>query len=101
LCRTIGRLYLGRVYVANLAEKLLDRIKGKVYAAQVGKLHKLNGKHVERDGVTFLVTKVDWRRGKITVSDTGTPLNQTTEFNIKSFLSKAVTILREEEKKNV
>jgi hypothetical protein len=52
---------------------------------------------VERDGVTFLVTKVDWRRGKIQVSDTETPLKQTSEFNIKSFLSRAVTILRDKE----
>jgi len=83
--------------VDNLAARLLKRIKGKVYAAQVGKLHKLKGKHVDRDGTTFLVTGVDWRNGKITVSDTATPLKQTTTFNIKSFLSKAVTILREEE----
>lgn len=83
--------------MTNLALKLADRIKGKVYAAQVGLLHKLAGKYVERNGVTFLVTKVDWRNGKIVVSDTATPLKQTTTFNIKSFLGKAVTILREEE----
>lgn len=83
--------------MADLAGKLMDRIRGRVYAAQVGKLHSLRGKYVERDGVTFLVTAVDWRRGHITVSDTKTPLKQTTRFGIKSFLSKAVAVLREVE----
>lgn len=72
------------------AEKLLLGLKAQVFKSQASKLQTLKDKYVVRSGVTFLVTGIDWRKGKIEVSDTKTPLNQKTTFSIKSFLSKAV-----------
>jgi hypothetical protein len=81
----------------DASERLFNKLRSSVYAAQVGKVHKLKGRYVERDGVTFLVVSVDWRGGKVVVSDTKTPLKQRTTFSIKSFLSKSVTVLDEVE----
>jgi len=68
-----------------------------VFSKQAEKVHRLKGKHVERDGKIFLITKVDWRRGKITASDLKTPIDQVTKFSIRSFLSKSVTVLDDAE----
>lgn len=83
--------------MVDVSEKLANKIRSVVYAAQVKKVHSLKGRYVERDGVTFLIVKVDWKKGRLTVSDTKTPLKQTTQFSTKAFLSKAITILDEEE----
>jgi len=82
----------------DLAENLANKIRSAVYASQVKKVHSLKGRYVERDGVTFLITEVNWKKGKLTVSDTKTPLKQTTQFSIKAFLSKAITVLDEDVK---
>jgi len=82
----------------NLARNLFSDLREKVFSAQVGKVHRLKGKHVVRDGVTFWVKSVDWRRGKVVVSDVKTPLKRTTTFSIRSFLSKAVEVLEPKRK---
>lgn len=76
--------------MAGISNKLADRIKGLAFQAQVGKVHRLKGKYVRRDGIVFLVVNVDWQNGKIVASDVKTPVNQTTQFSIRSFFSKAV-----------
>jgi len=81
--------------MANASEKLANNIKTSVFASQANLVHKLKGKYVERDGTTFLVVSVDWRKGRIIVSDTKTPVKQTTYLSIRSFLSKAVEIIEE------
>ena len=64
----------------NYAERLAKRVASAVYSKQVTLVHTLKGKHVERNGVTFLVIKVDWRGGKITVSDTKASVETATEM---------------------
>lgn len=83
--------------MADVSEKLANKIRSAVYATQVKKVHSLKGRYVERDGTTFLIVGVDWKKGKLTVSDTKTPLNQTTHFSVKAFLSKAIIILDDED----
>ena len=77
--------------VRDPAKELFSEIRSRVYAAQVKKLKGLVGRHVVRDGVTFLVVSAS--KGKVVVSDTKTPLKQTTTFSARSFLSKAVEIM--------
>lgn len=79
--------------VTDATEKLAARVRGAVYADQVKLVHRLVGKHVERDGTLFYVVKVDWKGGRVTVSDTKTPVDQVTSFSIRSFLSKAVRVV--------
>ena len=80
----------------NLSKDLFAQLRDRVYEAQVGKVHRLEGKSVLRDGVVFRVVSVDWRRGKIEVSDAKTPPNQTVVFAVRSFLSKAVEVMQPE-----
>lgn len=77
------------------AEEMLARISSKVADSQVGIVHRLKGQYVERNGVVFLVVDVDWRKGQIVVSDVKTPVEQTTRFRIRPFLSKAIRLLGE------
>jgi hypothetical protein len=74
----------------DISQELFDKIRSNVFSNQAGKVHNLKGKYVVRDGVTFLVVDVDWKKGKIIVSDTKTNVDNKTTFAIKSFLSKAV-----------
>ena len=74
----------------DVAEELANKIRSDVLKSQGTALDGLEGKYVERDGVTFLVVKVDRKKGKVIVSDTKTPVDQVTPFAIKAFLSKAV-----------
>ena len=75
------------------SKKLADQIKGAAYQAQVKLVHSIKGKYVNRAGVIFLVMDVDWKKGKLTVSDAKTPVRQTTKFSIKSFLSKSIQVI--------
>lgn len=76
--------------MTDLAAELSGRIKAVVASSQDGVLDGLTGKYVKRDGVTFLVVKVDRKGGRVTVSDVKTPVKQTTVFSIQSFLGKAI-----------
>lgn len=78
----------------NVAKGLFAKLREKVYDAQAGTVAGLAGKHVVRDGVTFLVVRVD--KNKVVVSDTKTPLKTTTTFSKRSFMSKAVEVLEPE-----
>ena len=78
----------------NVARGLFSKLRENVREAQAGGAAGLAGKHVVRDGVTFLVVRVD--KGKVVVSDTKTPLKTTTTFSKRSFMSKAVEVLEPE-----
>jgi hypothetical protein len=80
--------------VKDISKKLADQIKSSAYLAQVHKVSGLKGKYVRRDGVIFLVMSIDMKKQKIEVSDAKTAVRQTTKFSIKSFLSKAVEIIK-------
>lgn len=78
----------------NLTEQLARRIRSEVWRAQKGKAAQLVGKTVRRNGVDYVVVKLHGDR--IVVSDLKTPIDQTTTFGLKAFLSKAVTVLKAE-----
>lgn len=79
----------------DVSEELANRIRSSVLEAQSDMLDGLAGKYVRRDGVTFLIVQVDRKGGKVVASDTKTPVDQTTTFGIKAFLSKAVEVLED------
>jgi hypothetical protein len=78
----------------NVCEQLAKRIRSGVYRAQKGIAQSLVGRSVRRNGVEYHVVRL--AGDKIVVSDLKTPLDQTTTFSVKAFLSKAVAPLSAE-----
>ena len=77
----------------DVSEKMSDRIRARVYAAQAGMRRSLSGKYVIRGGVKFLVVKADPEY--ITVSDTKTAVDQHIRMKTRSFLSRRVEVLED------
>lgn len=75
-------------------EILLDQIKNKALKTQRGKLKNMEGRYVERDGKIFLIVGMDYKKNKVIVSDTKTPINNVVKFSINSFLSKAIVEIK-------
>ena len=73
---------------------LTKTIKKNALSKQKDIAKSLVGKNVIRNGTSFLV--VDVSKDKIIVSATGTEIEQTNTFNLKSFLSKKITVISDE-----
>lgn len=80
----------------NVARKFADQVGNLVAEKQARVLDKQVGKYVNRNGVNFLVLKVDHKNGMVHVSDAKTPLKQITKMKLKSFLSRVVTPVEDE-----
>jgi hypothetical protein len=78
----------------NVSVTLAKAVKKGVYSKQKGIAKDLVGKNVIRNGTTFLVVSVS--QDKIIVSATGTEIEQTNTFILKSFLSKKITVIEDE-----
>ncbi len=78
----------------NVLATLAKTIKKNVFAKQKDVAKSLVGKNVIRNGTTFLI--VDVSKDKIVVSATGTEIEQTNTFNLKSFLSKKIAVISDE-----
>jgi len=78
----------------NISSTLAKTIKKGVYAKQKNVMKGLVGKHIVRNGTKFLVVSVD--KEKVIVSASGTDLEQTNTFNLKSFVSKKISVVNDE-----
>lgn len=77
----------------GLAAEFARRIRAKVLVRQVGMVKSLEGKIVRRNGIEYSVIKVE--KGVVTASDLKTPIDQTTKFTVKAFMSKAIEVIDE------
>jgi ribosomal protein L36 len=79
----------------NHAYSLLRDIQRDVYSVQKKLKSRLKKNTiVRRNGVVYRIIGV--RANVIEVSDTKTPANQISKFNLKSFLSKHIELLDKE-----